>query len=156
PTAITRLRNSGGGSKVLLPPTDVAAQWKSCSRWPTDFSNNLLPTRSFNWSPKKVPRTFQHLLCDKHVLLRERISLFRSSRLHCMRILKVVVVTIFSLLSVTSLTAESASLQQARPLMRPANADQYVGSDTCAECHADLAAKFSVTAHRQTLERQAP
>lgn len=39
-TGITRLRNSGGGSKVLSPPTGVAAQWKSCSRWPTSFSNN--------------------------------------------------------------------------------------------------------------------
>src|SRR5262247_2256595 len=73
-----------------------------------------------------------------------------------MRILKIAVVTIISLLSVTSLIAQSASQQQARPSARPANADQYVGSDACTECHAELAAKFSVTAHRQTLGGQRP
>jgi DmsE family decaheme c-type cytochrome len=71
-----------------------------------------------------------------------------------MRILKLVVVTIFSILSVTSLIAESASQQQARPPSRTANADQYVGSDACMECHADLAAKFGVQAHRAILNKK--
>jgi DmsE family decaheme c-type cytochrome len=73
-----------------------------------------------------------------------------------MRILKVVVITIISLFSVSSLIAESVQQQARQPASRPANADQYVGSDACAECHADLAAKFKVTAHRQTLKRQSP
>ncbi|MBO0722444.1 MAG: DmsE family decaheme c-type cytochrome [Blastocatellia bacterium] len=71
-----------------------------------------------------------------------------------MRILKVVVIMSFSLVSITSLIAASATQQQARLQAQPANADQYVGSEACRECHSDLAARFGVTAHRQTLGKE--
>src|SRR5262245_31491193 len=73
-----------------------------------------------------------------------------------MRVPKIMIVIIFCLLSAAPLIAESVALQKAGSAVPPSNTDQYMGSDTCAECHADLAAKFKVTAHRRILNGQGP
>jgi DmsE family decaheme c-type cytochrome len=52
-----------------------------------------------------------------------------------------------------SATAIASSLSaEGKPAgeQKVANADQYVGSETCAQCHADQAAHYALTAHRKT------
>ncbi len=51
--------------------------------------------------------------------------------------------------------AGNSGQQKAKNIAQPADADQYVGSAACAECHTDISAFFSVTAHRKTLNERA-
>jgi DmsE family decaheme c-type cytochrome len=46
---------------------------------------------------------------------------------------------------------KNSAQKQPKNIAQLANADQYIGSDACAECHTDIAAFFSVTVHRKTL-----
>jgi DmsE family decaheme c-type cytochrome len=53
--------------------------------------------------------------------------------------------------SISGKSQAGNSAQQGKNLAQTANADQYIGSDVCAECHTDISAFFSVTIHRKTL-----
>ncbi|MBO0723646.1 MAG: DmsE family decaheme c-type cytochrome [Blastocatellia bacterium] len=88
-----------------------------------------------------------------------------------MRILKIALVIAFSLTVAAQLIPSrlmafaagwpkdqnrKAAQQKADKNAAPADADQYIGSTACAECHTDIAAFFSVTAHRKTLNSEGP
>jgi DmsE family decaheme c-type cytochrome len=87
-----------------------------------------------------------------------------------MRILKIALVIAFAMPAATQLIPskliaiaagwpkaqnKKAAQQKSDKPAPAANADQYVGSAACKECHADTAAYFAVTAHRKTLSEQA-
>ncbi len=96
-----------------------------------------------------------------------------------MRTLKTGLITAFFLMTVTMLiapkfvgltvtlaqdTAPTKSGNGSKPAKnapqakdnQPVDASQYVGSSACAECHTDIAAFFSVTAHHKTLGGNRP
>jgi DmsE family decaheme c-type cytochrome len=84
-----------------------------------------------------------------------------------MRKIKIIIVSAFFLLALIPLASQRLSpLSEAKAGERaeatpptetlpPANPEDFVGSDSCADCHTNQAAHFAVTAHRKTISKGA-
>src|ERR1051325_4811747 len=78
-----------------------------------------------------------------------------------MRCFKIAVVFAFFLLALIPLAsrrvsvlpeAQASEISPPPEAAAPADPADYVGSDSCSQCHGDQAAHFATTAHRKTLK----